>query len=79
MLQNIATLVQVVKYRSVATDENVERVRTLLEDNRKVSARWNGFGLFAPPFNPITCNELKWYLDQTCVRHQFIESDFQKR
>ena len=59
-------------------DENVEGVRTLLENSTTVSARQNGLGLFAPSFNRITRNELKFYPDQILARHQFIEIDFQK-
>ena len=59
-------------------DENVERVRTLLENNTTVSARRNGLGLFAPSFNRITRNELTFYPDLILAGHQFIETDFQK-
>ena len=64
---------------SAATDENVERVRTLLENSAKVGAQQNEIGLSVPSFNCITRNKFKWYLDQIHARHQFIENKFQRR
>ena len=64
---------------SAATDENVERVRTLLEKSAKVSAQRNEISLSVPSFNCIICNNFKWYLDQIHTRHQFIENKFQRR
>ena len=64
---------------SAATDENVERVRTLLENSAKVSAQRNEISLSLPSFNCITCNKFKWYLDQIHARYQFIENKFQRR
>ena len=63
---------------SAATDENVERVRTLLENRAKVSAQRNEIGLSVPSFNCITRNKFKWYLDQIHARHQFIENKISK-
>ena len=64
---------------SAITDENVERVRTLLENIAKVSAQRNEISLSLPSFSCITCNNYKWYLDQIHARYQFIENKFQRR
>lgn len=64
------------KNRSVSTDKNIKRIRTLLENNTKVSAR-NGLGLFVSSFKHFTHNELKSYSDQIRVGH-LTESRFQR-
>ena len=52
------------------------RVRMLLENNAKKSARRNLHGLSASSFNRITRNELKCYPDLIRVGNQLIMVTF---
>ena len=54
------------------------RVRLLLENNAKKSARRNSHGLSASSFNRITRNELKCYPDLIRVGNQLIQGNFQR-
>ena len=46
--------------RSLITDENIKRVRELLENNPQMNAQRNGLGLSASSFNRITQKEIRW-------------------
>ena len=56
--------------RRAATDENVEMVLALLDNNSNVSTWWNGTDLFVSLFIRITRNELKRYTYQSRAGHQ---------
>ena len=58
--------------RSSVTDENVERIRELFENNPHVSAQRNGLGLFASSFSRITRKEMRWHF-------LLIENSFLKK
>lgn len=86
MLQNTATLVQVwgeTKETLAEVDQQqmmkILRVRILFGNNAEVNARRNGLGLSASSFNPITCNKLKWYPNQTHVWLQLAVGGFQRQ
>ena len=65
--------------RTTRTDENVQRVREILETDPIVSARRNPSGLPKTCFNEITRLDLCWHLYMIQVNHQLLPGDFQRR
>ena len=64
---------------SARNAENIETVRTAIEENPRLSARWNGTGLSSATFNRITRLDLNLHPYVMRTRHGLHVGDFQRR
>ena len=61
--------------RTATSNENVEAVRALLEENPNVSARRNPIRISKSSFNLITKHRIRWHPYRMHIRHGLTEGD----
>ena len=61
------------------TEDNIERVRQLIEENPRWSVRRNGTGLSQSSFYRILKNDIEAYPCKIQIKHQLFEPDFARR
>jgi len=64
---------------TIRTEETIEAVRKLLNDQPTTSTRKNGLGLSQSTFQRIVKNDLKWHPYKNHQRHQLTDKDIEMR
>lgn len=67
------------RQRSIRTQENINMVRNILNENPTVSTRRNDSELSQSSFSRITRLDMKWHPYRIRIRHELKPQDFQRR